>query len=99
MSRTRLRYFAAAALLLMLVSMLAACGATSSAGATSTKKFKVGLVTDIGGLNDRGLNHPADVGLEKAKTDLAIQGDAKESQSADEYVPNLTSLGSQRYDL
>jgi basic membrane protein A len=99
MPRTRLRYFAAAALLLMLVSMLAACGATSSAGATSTKKFKVGLVTDIGGLNDRGFNHLADVGLEKAKTDLAIQGDVKESKSADDYVPNLTSFASQGYDL
>jgi basic membrane protein A len=99
MSRTRLRYFAAAALLLMLISMLAACGATSSAGATSTKKFKVGLVTDIGGLNDRGFNHLADVGLEKAKHDLGIQGDVKESKSGDDYVPNLQGFASQGYDL
>jgi len=100
MSGSRLRFLAIAALVLMLISMLGACGSTTSSGpGTSTKKYKVGLVTDIGGLNDRGFNHLADVGLEKAKTDLGIQGDVKESKSADDYVPNLQGFASQGYDL
>ena len=35
--------------------------------------FKVGLVTDTGGLNDRGFNHLAYVGLQRAQRDLGVQ--------------------------
>jgi basic membrane protein A len=79
-----------------------ACGGTSgggSAGTTPTKTYKVGLVTDIGGLNDKSFNHLADVGLEKAKTDFHIQGDVKESKSGDDYIPNLTDFATKNYDL
>ena len=75
-----------------------ACGGTTGGG-TPTKTFKIGLVTDIGGLNDKSFNHLADVGLEKAKTDFKIQADVKESKSGDEYVPNLTDFASKKYDL
>src|SRR2546430_11859878 len=75
-----------------------ACGGTNTPG-TSTKTFKIGLVTDIGGLNDKSFNHLADVGLEKAKTDFKVQGDVKESKSGDDYVPNLTDFATKKYDL
>jgi basic membrane protein A len=80
----------------MLVAV--ACGGTTSPG-TSTKTYKIGLVTDIGGLNDKSFNHLADVGLEKAKSDLHVQGDVKESHSGDDYVPNLTDFAQKNYDL
>src|SRR5947207_10789134 len=77
-----------------------ACGGTTGGSATpSAKVFKIGLVTDIGGLNDKSFNHLADVGLEKAKTNFKIQGDVKESKSGDEYVPNLTDFATKKYDL
>ncbi len=89
--------------------LLAGCGGgskssettTSGAGATTqaAKEFKVGLVTDTGGLNDRGFNHLAFVGLQKAEQDLGVQGRVIESKSTGEYVPNLTSLARQGYDL
>jgi basic membrane protein A len=62
------------------VVLVAACGSTSTGGSPSpsAKVVKVGLVTDIGGLNDKSFNHLADVGLEKAKTDFHIQGDVTE---------------------
>jgi len=75
-----------------------ACGGTTGGG-TPTKTYKIGLVTDVGGLNDKSFNHLADVGLEKAKTDFKIQGDVKESKSGDEYVPNLTDFATKGYDL
>ena len=75
-----------------------ACGGTNTPG-TSTKQFKIGLVTDIGGLNDKSFNHLADVGLEKAKTDFKVQGDVKESKSGDDYIPNLTDFATKKYDL
>jgi basic membrane protein A and related proteins len=62
-------------------------------------KIKVGLVTDTGGLNDKSFNHLAYVGLQRAITDLGIQGDVVESKSGDDYVPNLTNFASKGYDL
>ena len=60
---------------------------------------KVGLVTDIGGLNDRGFNHLAYVGLLQAQKQLKVSGRVLESKSATDYVPNLSSLAQQGYGL
>jgi basic membrane protein A len=76
--------------------LLAACGGTST---TPTKVVKVGLVTDVGGLNDKSFNHLADVGLEKAKTDFKIQASVVESKTGDDYIVNLTNYATQGYDL
>jgi len=56
-------------------------------------------VTDIGGLNDRSFNHLADVGLMDAQSKLGAQGRVLESHSDADYIPNLTTLASQHYDL
>ncbi|MEO8745127.1 MAG: BMP family ABC transporter substrate-binding protein [Candidatus Dormiibacterota bacterium] len=95
MGHKRLKFFGVAAAALML---LAACGGTSGGGGTA-KTYKIGLVTDVGGLNDKSFNHLADVGLEKAKTDFKVQGDVVESHTGDDYIPNLTSFASKNYDL
>jgi basic membrane protein A len=97
MSGTRARLLALSTLALMLVPALAACG-TSGGGATSTAK-KICLVTDIGGLNDRGFNALANQGLEKAKTDFGVVGTVTESKSGNDYVPNLTNCATQGNDL
>jgi basic membrane protein A len=79
--------------------LAAACGGTTTGSNTPAKTYKIGLVTDTGGLNDKSFNHLADVGLEKAKTDFKIQGDVIESKTGDEYIPNLTNFASKGYDL
>src|SRR4051812_6984563 len=77
--RRPLHFIAVAALL---ASFVAACGSDDNSGtstpsggtssqSTSTpaaKKLRVGLVTDIGGLNDRSFNQLANQGLEQAKS-------------------------------
>jgi basic membrane protein A and related proteins len=90
---------------------VAACGSsnnssTSSSGSGTTsstaskgKPIKVGLVTDIGGLNDRSFNHLAYVGLQRAEKELGIKGRVLTSKSNADYVPNLTTLAQQNYDL
>jgi basic membrane protein A len=92
---------------------VAACGSddndttSGSAGAASTstaakpagKKIKVGLVTDIGGLNDRSFNALANKGLNDAKSQLGVEGRVLISKSNADYVPNLTTLAQQKYDL
>ena len=87
MGRSQLRYLALVGAVLMVV---AACGSTSSGPAA--KQVKVGLVTDIGGLNDKSFNHLAYVGLQKAIADFNVKGEVTESKTGDDYVPNLTNF-------
>jgi len=76
-------------------------GTTTTAATTTTtsSSFKVGLITDIGGLNDRGFNHLAYVGLQKAAGDLGVKTRVVQSASPSEYVPNLSALARQGYNL
>jgi basic membrane protein A and related proteins len=60
---------------------------------------KVGLVTDLGGLNDRSFNTLANQGLEKAKTDLGVSGRVLESKSASDYESHLGSFAQEGFDL
>jgi basic membrane protein A len=89
---------------------VAACGSSnddggggSSSGSSSSapqgKKLKVGLVTDIGGLNDRSFNFLANKGLEDAQQQLGIEGRTLISKSNADYIPNLSTLAQQKYDL
>jgi basic membrane protein A len=95
MVHKRLKFLGMAAAVLM---MAMACGG-SSGNPPAAKQYKIGLVTDIGGLNDKSFNHLAYVGLEKAKTDFGILDSVTESHSGNDYVPNLTNFASKNYDL
>jgi basic membrane protein A len=53
--------------------------------------FKVALVTDIGGLDDRSFNFLANKGLQDAKRQYGVQGRVYISKSNADYVPNLRS--------
>ena len=78
---------------------IVAGSASASPQAHQAKQLKVGLVTDIGGLNDRGFNHLSYVGLLQAEKQLKVNGRVLESKSAADYVPNLSSLAQQGYGL
>jgi basic membrane protein A len=108
------RTFRAMAIALTLAASafgVAACGSSDddsggSSGASSSassapqgKKIKVGLVTDIGGLNDRSFNQLANEGLQRANKELGVQGRVLISKQNSDYVPNLTTLAQQKYDL
>ncbi len=93
-------------LLGVLVLLVAAgCGGGKKSSATTTTsgtggtKIKVGLVTDIGGLNDRGFNHLSYVGLKRAEAELGLQQRVYQAKSTQEYVPNLSTFARQGYDL
>jgi basic membrane protein A and related proteins len=83
---------------------LAGCGggdesAEPAAPAASEETIKVGLVTDIGQLNDRGFNALAYKGLQEAERKLGIDGRVLESHSASDYIPNISSLAKNGFDL
>jgi basic membrane protein A len=65
----------------------------------SGKDVKIGLVTDIGGLNDRGFNHLSYLGLQRAQRELGVQQRVYQAKSTQEYVPNLSTFARQGYDL
>jgi basic membrane protein A and related proteins len=71
----------------------------ASTQASTGKKIKVGLVTDIGGLNDRSFNALANKGLQDSQSQLGIDGRVLTSKSNADYVPNLSTLAQQKYDL
>ena len=92
------RWLAVAAALAV-VAVAAGCGNSGSGGtsspggsgpaSSSAPSVKIGLVTDIGGLNDRSFNHLAYLGLQNAEHQLGVQGEVLQSNSDSDYVPNL----------
>jgi basic membrane protein A and related proteins len=73
-------------------SSTTSAGSSTSSSSASGSNFKVGLVTDIGGLNDHGFNHLAYGGLQQAESQLGIKGTVLQSSSGADYIPNLTKL-------
>jgi basic membrane protein A len=101
-------------LLPLLLLTLVGCGgdsdetATTAGPATTSAEtetapagpaVKVGLVTDIGGLDDRSFNFLANQGLKRAEEQLGVQGRVVISRSNSDYVPNLSRLAQQDYDI
>jgi basic membrane protein A len=81
---------AAALIAVVTLALGAGTGAAQSDVQAAPAKYKVTLVTDIGGLDDRSFNFLANKGLALAKKNLAIDGTVFISKSDRDYVPNLT---------
>ena len=73
--------------------------ATDEATTEEAEPIRVGLVTDIGGLNDRGFNSLANEGLERAASELGAEIRVLESKSDADYIPNLSTLAEEGFDL
>jgi basic membrane protein A and related proteins len=98
-------------LILALVAALAfgaaACGSDDDnsgdngggGGGSSAESIKAGLVTDIGGLNDRSFNFLANKGRLDAQKKLGVDTRVLTSNKAGDYIPNLTTLAQQGYNL
>ena len=72
-------------------SMLVGCGSSSS-DESSKETITVGMVADIGGINDESFNQSAWEGLQQAEKDFGIEIKVIESKQASEYIPNMESL-------
>lgn len=79
-------------------AMLVGCG-NGDSKKESNKAIKVGMVTDVGGINDESFNQSAYEGLKKAEKELGIEVKVIESKQASEYITNLESLADQDMDL
>jgi basic membrane protein A and related proteins len=65
----------------------------------AAEPIKAGVVTDIGGLNDRSFNALANKGIKQAESELGVETRVLISNSNGDYVPNLTTLAQQQFDL
>jgi len=103
------------AILLMLGLVLAACGGTAApAGEESAAEapaeeasgdcsdeevFCVGLVTDVGEIDDKSFNQSAWEGVEQAEQELGARIDYIETQDPKDYGPNIDQFATNGYDV
>ena len=83
---------------IMSASMLVGCGNSESKESTN-KTLKVGMVADIGGINDESFNQSAWEGLQQAEKDFGIEVKVIESKQASEYLQNMESLLDEDVDM
>lgn len=93
-------------ILLLALAVLAATVAVVGGLATSSGKaahratpVRVAVITDIGGLNDKGFNSLSNVGLQRAESKLGVDGRVIITQTAADRQPNLVAAVQQGYDL
>ena len=107
MKRPRILVLGALAAVTAVALLAAACGGGDSgsstpaagSGGSGGKVFKIGLVTDIGGLDDKSFNHLAFIGIQRPSPQLGVDFKVLESHQESEYVPNLQTLAAAHYDL
>ena len=86
--------------IVMSASMLVGCGTKSTEGnSTASSDIKIGMVADLGGINDESFNQSAWEGLQQAEKDFGIEIKVIESKQASEYIPNMESLLDEDVDM
>ncbi|MEK3827843.1 BMP family lipoprotein [Paenibacillus sp. FSL K6-1558] len=97
-------------MLLAVSVMLAGCGskpkeetnAGGDNGGTSTEAksdVQIGMVTDVGGVNDKSFNQSAWEALQSTETETGAKVKYLQSKSDEEYIPNLNEFVKGGYDL
>jgi basic membrane protein A and related proteins len=89
-------------------ALLAACGGSApgapAAPAATTapaagKQFKVGLVTDVGSLDDKSFNASAWAGVQRAAKEFNVEVKAIESKQPTDYQKNIEQFLTEGYDM
>ena len=92
----------ALALALCMIFALAACGGSSAPASTTeaAAKIKVGMVTDVGGVNDKSFNQTSWEGLQAlAAEDPSFEVNYLESKTDADYQTNINTFIDEGYDL
>lgn len=80
-------------------AMVASVRAMPQMVAAADDEFKIGLITDVGGVNDGSFNQSAWEGLEKAGEELGVEVNYLESATDADYQPNMETFVDEDYDL
>ena len=73
--------------------------AENGSAAVDASDLKIGLVTDVGGVNDGSFNQTAWEGMERAAKELGVTVNYLESSTDADYAPNLETFADEEYDL
>jgi basic membrane protein A len=84
--------------LLAVVTLVVGCGPSLPEGC-ERGDLKVGMVSDVGGIDDASFNQNTWEGLQRADEELAVCSTFIESQAQADYEKNITELAEQDYDL
>ena len=96
------KIYALFAALLTFALLLTACGggaAPEEPAAPAESAFKVAQVTDLGGIDDKSFNATAYKGIERAVSELGVDGKYLESQQQADYNKNIQQLLDEDTDL
>jgi basic membrane protein A len=72
---------------------------TSADAQSGAQAVKIGLVTDVGGVNDQSFNQSAWVGLQRFKNDTGLEVRYIESRDESNYAPNIETFVDENYNL
>ena len=86
------------ALVMVAALLLPAC-APAATEAPAAPAFKVGQVTDLGGIDDKSFNATAYKGVEQAVSELGVEGKYLESQQQSDYAKNIQQFLDENTDL
>ena len=87
-------------LALCMIFALAACGSKPAAAPAAEAKVKIGMVTDVGGVNDNSFNQGAWEGLQAlAAEDPVFEVKYLESKTDADYQTNINTFIDEGYDL
>ena len=92
------KIFAVFALLLIVAMVLPAC-APAAADCKSADVFCVGLVTDVGKIDDKSFNQSAWEGVQQAEKDLGAEVQYIETTDAKDYDKNIATFADEGYDV
>ena len=91
----RNKMFVVLGLLVVVAMVLSACAQGPAAGG----KKKIGLVTDVGGVNDKSFNQAAWEGTQKGGKDLGYDVKFIESKQPTDYEKNIDQFATEKYDV
>jgi basic membrane protein A len=83
----------------MAVLVVASLVLTACGGGGGAAKLKVGQVTDLGGIDDKSFNATAWAGVEKAVSELGVDGKYLESTQQSDYAKNIQQFLDEKTDL
>ena len=73
-------------------STMGRTGSESTDGAKEASDLKIGLITDVGGVNDGSFNQSSWEGLERAGEELGVTVNYLESATDADYDPNIETF-------
>lgn len=85
--------------LFVLALVMALAAASAGSAALAAGKLRVGMVTDMGGIDDKSFNATSWQGVARAIKELGIEGRFLESQQQSDYPKNLQEFISQKYEM